>query len=559
MLEHNGRFRMTLDVAPDGAVSTREFAITPRGSVLRERENDAVRMARAERRSQAMALVEPLQTPERLLETTRARAEALCPDLRRSPSATLDLAKRIRGKIVDAAVNAAAPLTMEQVQTRFDAEIDAFFTRIEAGAANVPDDRRAAFLRASLELSLTLPPALAQAAGQLAGSGTHLLRALFSARSGAEARDALENLDALVQGVSRAVVIDDAEVGEDELMTMQAISLLMSLEEMGLSEGDALDAAVNSLTRQGSPCRDALYDLLRIAGSDSPDDDVALTAGKLAKACATRIAAGNSDAAQNVLQRLSPQSIRERDLSLARQRELFGPGGFEARGGSLSSSAERATGQRPPEDIGRALSRHMQSMEAQCLKKAQDLLSFGTIVSGEQRSDPDLPLDEQFSKDYARDGVFVDGRYYSPKTPPQGTGTSEADFIALFPNPEHARQLSRLMNQTLHANMIITAFEAPELKLREGGPGLFMMASLDDPGLKDGGKNVQSTRVETLAAAAGRYRILGEFQTISRRDDGPERLLTGVVMEVALGDQPRVESVRLDYLLRGREVVPGEG
>ncbi|MDR3038715.1 MAG: hypothetical protein LBV21_05465, partial [Candidatus Adiutrix sp.] len=544
------RSHLTLSVKPDGSVTGSDLLVR----ALKE-PGDYAAAGRADRAVLAQTLVrdEGLLTPERLLADMGARAQTLSPGVAIQPQALAGLADRIGKKIETAAGAAAAPLTLEQIQARREAEIGAFFDRLEAAAAQVPENRRPAFVRACLESGLAPKPEVARAAAQLSGGSMYLVREIVTAGSGAGVREALGTLDELTRGVwagLQALTGDlplEERLGADEQGDLIHLALLMNVDEMT----GAPESLARGLARPGGSFRDALYDL-REAELGSPAMSRLTMAHRLRTALTDRLPEAE---AQRLTGALDLNNIRERDLSLARQREIFGPEVFEVRGAGLAASARRLGLDLPAAEVGPSLLQARPAMEASAAAKAAVDLPEGPTEDRNPAGAAKL-VSSQFSRDYPRDGVYVDGRYYHPAPPPAGANTSEADFVALFPNPRAARLISNLLTQSLpglalNAQMFATA----------GPAQTFFQLTQTDPVFTDTRrvKIIQDFRVDTLDAAAGRYRLAAQFHKIvGENEAGVERFMSEITLEVTLGNPPAVDGARIDFLLRGREPGPGE-
>jgi hypothetical protein len=147
----------------------------------------------------------------------------------------------------------------------------------------------------------------------------------------------------------------------------------------------------------------------------------------------------------------------------------------------------------------------------------------------------------------------VDGRYHHPASPPAGTNTSMMNFIALFPNPRAAGFISNLLSQNLPS----FALNAQMFATTGAAQAFFQITQTDL--VFTGGSEFKDLRVDTLDAAAGRYRLSAQFHKIAAEDEAEvDRFMSETTLEVTLSDPPTVDSARIDFLLRGREPGPGE-
>jgi hypothetical protein len=554
------RAHLTLSVKPDGSVSGSDLLVR-----ALEEPNDYAVGGRAGRVDLAKTLVrnEGLLTPERLLADMGARAQTLSLGVSIQPKVLVglgSLADRISKKISAEASAAAAPLTLEQIQARRAAEIGAFFDRIETAAAQVPENRRPAFVRACLESGVAPKPELAQAVAQLSGSSMYLAREIVAAKSSAGVREALGTLNELTSGVwaglqaLTSALPPERRLGAEEHRDLVKLALLMNFDAMLGAAGP--ESLARGLTRPGGPLRDALYDC-REAELGSPAFHQLQMAHNLRSALADRLPEAE---AQSLTEALNPDNIRERDLSIARQRDLFGPEAFEVRGASLAANA-RQMGIDLPATVGASLIQAQPTMEAHVVAVTTVDLREGPSDDREAGLTPALSLSTQFSKDFRRGGVYVDGHYYSPTLPPPGTEPSEEyfkpyedAFIALFPNPRAAKLISNLLAQNLPG----FALEA-QIHVTPAVTQAFM-AIQTDPALADKarGSIIQDFRVDTLDATAGRYRISSQMQKIAAPDADVDRFMLEIALDVTLGDPPTVDSAKIDFLLRGQEPGPGE-
>ena len=523
------------------------------GQAAREKINAAT-AARIGRARDAHNDAQDLLTPERLLADIHGKAQTRSPGVTIQPQALADLASRVDRKIMAAASDSDNNLSMEQIQGARDAEINAFFRRLDEAAAQVPENRRPAFVRACLESGLAPKPEVARNAAQLSGDSMGMVREIFKADSGANVRQTLDDLNRLtgdawgeLRGQTRHLP-PEQQLDADDQGNLIHLALLMNLDEiMGAANPESLALG---LARPGGPFRDALYDCRRVSSQ-------LIMAYRLQSALISRLP---ETGAKRLEQALNHGNIRERDLSLARQREIFGPGVFEVRGASLTESVRQMGF---TEALVPSLTQARSAIEARMMTNAgKDLREGipedkapGRLTTPEQLAARAAHLSTGFILDFPRGGVYVDGRYHHPASPPAGTNTSMMDFIALFPNPRAAGFISNLLSQslpglTLDAQMFATT----------GAAQAFFQVTQTDPVFTDGRvKIIQDFRVDTLDAAAGRYRLSAQFHKIAAEDEAEvDRFMSETTLEVTLSDPPTVDSARIDFLLRGREPGPGE-
>ena len=533
-----GHFSMSLHIARDGTMTVTEFQITPPAAVLQERNREA----RVARINDALARAEIFRdldpgNPSGLLFAARYRALQMNPEARVTPDVLRGLNTEIGRRIQRAAEESMAPLTESQIRDIRDAVLDEHFARLAQVAAQVPEARRPAFVRGCLELGVIPDAALIPAMLQLSGAAATAFKEVLVAKSGREAADMLADL----HGVMRAATILNPDfAGQDAAHFLPAQLLAI---HMGLGDlmGRSPDAFARALTRPG-PFRDMLHALVQAPQGDHRAQD-ALQVFHWFKGAMT-----GSMSEDTLMVRLNPYSIRERDLSLPRQREILGQG-YVVRGAGVAVPELAGLNQR--------LGREMPAVQARIQTQADEDLRLGPVGQGGIRARTDQGLSRTFSLDYARDGVFVNGRFYHP-SPEQGTGSSEQDFIGLFPDARTAGLLSNLAGQNLQGFFIGAMGEMMPEFLEQT---LFSRAMLVGRP-----RHEQHARIDALDAGQGRYRLTG-FHAVAADDSasGVERFLYEVAIDVNLGapgadplPEPRVESVRVDVLIRGREAVPGE-
>ena len=330
---------------------------------------------------------------------------------------------------------------------------------------------------------------------------------------------------------------------------MQSVALRMGLLSVMGEQGP--ESVALGLARQGGPFRDLLYDLAHAPAEDENSGSLRVVVNLLRAELSAMVSIDTLTQLRpnlaDTLTRLDGQDIQERDLSLARQRELFGPGVFQARGaGDAPATINDAPG--APGTLSRdwpAVTAHIRSV-----------VEAG--IAPKLRQPPDhagwVPTD-QFLTDYLRGGIYMDGcRLFGQ------LGGSGEDFVRLFPN----RRAAALLSQIVHQQFLGIVPDAI-VNCATDGVGL-LAVSIGHPqmGNMAGSEHFQELCIDTLNREQGRYRISGLVikQAGSYNPQGgpslsAERMLHELSVEVTLGnqpdDQPTVDKITADFLLRGHE------
>jgi hypothetical protein len=564
--EEKGHFRLVLDVKPDGEMTAREFEVSPNAATLRARESDRATAERVRRNEAIRATAAPIlamgDEPDGLGSAVRTRAESLSPDVKldegvldRFKSRTLaaidDLGKRM-------ARNGGNLPTVDELRQVRDERVDAFFSRLQTAAAQVPEAQRAQFTRACLEHMEVPPPELCQATAQLAVNTTHALELLAAARDAGEARQTMEDLDTAMELVAAPALraANDgrpaiAHLGSQETIEMKSIALRMALhtlaEQMG-GEEIGMERLARALGREGGAFRDMLYDIAHAPGTDNQARGI--LQGELEHGAPAEAA------------RFDPATVGERNLSLARQRQILGEGAFIARGAQVEQLNVNAT-----------LSRDMPAIREYVRTDAETTMRE-RLPADAPTSDPNDPkwvIHDECLADLPRTGISINDHFLQP-TPGRTKAENEEAFVRQFPNRRTAAVLSTIANQTLPGFLcaaVINVTGQPHVVVppRPGqrgnptGEGMVMaQAMLGDPVLL--GKAATDARIDSLGG--DRYRVSYRNTNIASDNDyesmnGAERSMAEVSVEVDVsGNPPTVSNARVDLLLRGHEAVPGE-
>jgi hypothetical protein len=433
-----------------------------------------------------------------------------------------------------AARESPEPLTLEQVQAERQRALDEFYDQRNAAAGRVPPGLRAAFARGCLELGLVPDAALLPSTLQMADTVTHVFGAVLKAKDWSEVEGLLRDLH--VSMISTTSLNPDFEGREAGFFTPAEI-MATRLGLARLMGDDNPQAFVLALNRPG-PFRDALHDVASDPGEGKEHARQALTSLKNAMA---------GILPEDTRSLFDPaNAVRERDLSLPRQRAILGEGVFAANG---ALGLDR---------LSQNLAREMPAIKQHIRGDAQRFL-----VKGPKGARFDNGLSEQFNKDFTRGGIFVDGRFHHPDpvTSSIGTGTSMDDFIALFPDPQTAGLLSNLAAQQLPgflsaAMMSGVASQGTSHDFLNSTVMSIIMAN-------EAVSQVQTDYfIETLDADKGLYRV-SSLSTASTDEpaSGIERYMYEVSVDVNLGapgadprPSPSVSNVNVDVLFRGREI-----
>jgi hypothetical protein len=393
---------------------------------------------------------------------------------------------------------------------------------------------------------MALPPAaLLSATTQLAGTMTHALNNVLRANSAGDIGTSISSLISFMDprwGSNLGLGL-----GGDDFGLMQSVALRMGLLSVMGDQGP--ESVALGLARQGGPFRDLLYDLAHAPEEDRDSGGlrvvVNLLRAELSAMVSIETLTRRRQDLADTLTRLDGGDIQERDLSLGRQREIFGPGVFQVRGAGDAPAA-----------INDTLSRDGPTVTADI----RSVIEAG--IAPKLRQPPDhagwVPT-AQFLADYLRGGVYMDGRRLFGQL-----GGSGEDFVRLFPN----RRAAALLSQIAHQEFLGIV---PEAFLRLQPPaaatdGLGLLGvSATHPQMADmeGNKHFQELCIDTLREQ-GRYRIsglvvkqAGPYNPTGDPSLSAERMLYGLSVEVTLGsqpdDQPTVDRVTADFLLRGHE------
>jgi len=535
-----GHFRMSLTIDKNGQMNLTEFELAPPLEVRQARDNEAMHDRIRDATAKAVPFRAMDDSPNGLFARIRERALAMDTGVQISLGRWKDLSglSSAMGTLIKkVARESTAPLTQEQILAAREVVLDEYFGKLARIADQVPEAQRGAFVRGCLELSLIPDETLLPAIGQMAGTAAHVFGAILNAKNG---REAVELMDALGQSMRSATNLNPDFAGKNNEFFEPAKQLAVRLGLIQRMGRDEPEAFARALARPG-PFRDMIHDL----------DTTKV--GSIASGVHASFLGGITGLLNSKTASLFYE-VCERDLSLPRQREILGEGNYVARGAAVAV----------PELAGlnRALRQEMPTLREFIRARAEQDLRLGPGNDNGTKAGRRLEsgLSEQFRFDYERDGVFVDGRYYHPKD----TGTTELDFIALFPDSHTAGLLSNLAAQNLPG----LAQDAMVKALQPETRNVLLRHTLGTPGLADRLLQQQNTRIETLDAYLGRYRLTGFFGTSANNpDSGVERFMYEVSVDVNLGApvtgegrrlEPRVEKVHLDLLIRGRETIPGE-
>ena len=481
-------------------------------------------------------------SPDGLFARIRERALALDPGARLDANLWTNVDSAIGRRLETMIRTSAEPLTPEQILAARTNVLDEFFGKLEQAAAQLPQEQRGVFTRGCLELGEVPDAALVPVMTQMASTVASAFGAILEARNGNEVRELLSYLSISMRSAT-TLNPDFADRGADFFTPAHLLAMRMGL--VNLMGEDDPQVFARALIRPG-PFRDMLH------GAVNHPDEMTNTFIRNVlgwfNGGMTRVLPD-----EMLMQTLNSYEVRERDLSLPRQREILGEGVYVARGAEMAVPALAG--------LNRSLARDMPAIREDIRAQAETDLRQGPGNNARA----DSGLSQQFVVDYQRGGVFVHGRHYNPRPAAQagGTGTTEQDFISLFPDARTAGLLSNLAAQNLPA-MVFTALMRDHQLMIEHSVASQSLASAGDAD----GRRQQNMRIDTLDAEQGRYRVSALLSLASNDPaSGVERYLQEVSVDVNLGapgldessrPPPSVEAVHVDVLLRGREVVPGE-
>jgi hypothetical protein len=552
--DSHGHFHMVLDIALDGKMTAREFEISPNAAVRNARNIDE-----ANRPHDVAAAVAPLLTSGDqaggLGAIVRERAATLSPDAKVGADAIgRGLSTEIHEAMQQLARNRDTLPTPEEFRQVRDGMVDAFFSRLQTAAAEVPDAQRAQFTRACLERMTVLPPDVCKATAELAGPIADSLGQVAAARNADEARSFLEGLgtriDTALQTANAArLAAGKPPLSETETAALRGTAIHMALNAMadagmGDNRKNMESLVVRLLAREGGPFRDLLYELAHAPETDAAASGLLDVCGQIREEIASQVP-------PKIAARLDSATIGERNLSLAHQRQIPGleEGTFVARGAQVDGVDFNATLRRDMPGIAENFRKQVEQdlrMEPPPIGPS----GFNRGATGVKDSNGDLrPL---FFSDTNRCGISVDGHRLPP-----GSMTNEQidrEFSAHFPDRRTAALLSNIANQSLQG-MLYTA-------MNEGISDVeASVAILMNPDIAQREQHLDY-RVDSQGQDSEgneRYRISAQTIDVAKLNAGStERLMIDVSFDVTVGDPPTVTNPRVDILLRGRETVPGE-
>jgi hypothetical protein len=552
--DSNGHMSMSLTIAKNGQIGVTELQVTPPLEIREQRDRDA-RNARVD---DARTMAEPFldmdpENPSGLLFEMRFRALQLDPEAKVTPDALRGLNTEIGRRIQKMAKESTVPLTEAELRDIRDSVLDEHFDRLTQVAAQVPEGKRQAFVRGCLGLGLIPDPAFIPSISQMSGTSAHVFKAILEAKNSTEIKELLLVLYASMHSTT---VLNPDLSGRNEAHFFPAHLLAMRMGLSDLMGEDNPEVFARALTRSG-PFRDALYDAADVVQKSRTDKEMAENGGVMQ--CIQWFTGGMTGLLSDdtLMKNLEPYSIRERDLSLSRQREILGEDNYMTRGVGVALPQLASLNQGIKQDMP-VFKEHIRMTAEQDLRLGPD--NKGGTQQGPRTQSG---LSELFMLDFSRGGVYVSGRYYHPSLT-QGTGTTEQDFINLFPDPHTAGLLSNLAGQNLFGILMDSLQVA---KPQNTGKELLQQTFFNVE-VGRGGVKQQNTRIDVLNAEQGRYRVSTFLSTTSGAPESAiERFMYEVSVVVNLGapvmgegprPEPKVEDAQLDLLVRGRETVPGE-
>ncbi|MDR0465826.1 MAG: hypothetical protein LBH94_00545, partial [Deltaproteobacteria bacterium] len=391
MKDAAGQFTMSLTIAPDGKMTVTAFEMLPPLAVRQERANEAATEARIARVNNAYALAEPFRalddSPNGLFAQIESRAHALDPQAKLAPELWKELDLVIGNHINGIAKAGVETVTEARVLEIRTAVLDEFFGKLDQAAAQVPQEQRAAFVRGCLELGAVPDAALMPAMRKMVGTVENTFKSILNAQNGQEVRSIMLGLRESMRSVT---IINPDFAGKEASFFTPALCMAMRLGMQQLMGGDDPEAFARALVRPG-PFRDMLHMLAHDETEESAYVEQALNwfLGGM-----TRILP------DEILEKtLNPHEIRERDLSLPRQREILGQGNYAARGIGVAVKPELA-------GLNQSLQKDLPVLQAHIRASAESDLIKGPGTGARTASG----LSVQFMNDYDRVGVFVNGR-----------------------------------------------------------------------------------------------------------------------------------------------------
>jgi hypothetical protein len=566
-----GHFRMSLEITRDGEMVMSEFELTPPLEIRQQRDNEDQTEARLARISDARALAAPFRaldiSQDGLFVQIINRAQTLDLEARLAPEFWRDLDSAIGARIEKMASESAVPLTEQQVLDLRKDVLDTFFNKLNQIADLVPPEQHGVFVRGCLELGFIPDETLLPAMQQMTGTVTRTFEAILAAENGHKAASLMIALSSSMHSVT-TLNPDFAEKGVD-LLPAQMLAMRMGVLNLmpnNTSEGFA------EIFTQPSPFQDMLHILANDPSGKSlkaSSDDIAFTLQSFSWFTSSM----TGILSDNTVDRLNPYDIRERDLSLSRQREILGEGNYVVRGADIAMPGLAGLNQGLRDampilqgdirdDAGKKLFEG--DLVAELAKPARlvgDRTGFHRPVEELNRpmriENRILGLRSQFASVYRERGIFVDGRYHHPSH----TGTTLESFIALFPNSRVPEQLSNLATEDMRGLFLRHLGSAAPQKMYDLIWNNTFRRDLD-------GDHQVNMRIETLNADQGQYRLTRLYcNDPNNPDSSLDRYMYEVSVDVNLGAPtvhpdkrplPTVEDVRLDFLIRGQEAVPGE-
>lgn len=194
--------------------------------------------------------------------------------------------------------------------------------------------------------------------------------------------------------------------------------------------------------------------------------------------------------------KVNPFSPEQRQLgytSIARQRAELGLGA-----GVYDAKPERGA-------MNAAINEHMADIQGRIAQGIEvEIKNELGILPGKEKKNA-------FPADFLRNGVTMDGRYYTSNSDPQrGTGTSAGDFARLFSEPRHFQAVSAIANQVMPGIILeqLRVDEAAEIS-QDLHASISMRSSRLDHFME----------IETLDAERGSYRLSYTLLIGQERDE----------------------------------------